>query len=103
MHGQIILKQFLKKNKVISKEKKKCVTILTFIEILFLFTENKSADKNIASFYLISQFLNNKECKGKQFIIKETKRIYELFLNNKHIEMDVKKRIIKYLKEIGSN
>ena len=80
------------------RERKKCFSFLTFIEVLLLFTENSFEDKEIPSFYFKMFFLNN-ECRNKKSILKEAYNLCQLFLNNKFINKDIKKEINLYLNE----
>ena len=89
--------------KLENREKKKCISFLTLIEVLFLFTENNAEDKKIASHYLIHLFLNQDKCKKEPGLIKEATKICQLFLKNEFIEMKVKNMTNEYLNEINKN
>ena len=79
---QIIFQQNIKYK---FRERKKCFSFLTFIEVLLLFTENNIEDKEIPSFFLKQLFLNN-ECRKNKIIKSEAKHLCYLFLDNKFIK-----------------
>lgn len=87
------------------REKKKCKSILTLIEVLFLFTENNIEDKNIACIDFVDYFIKNNECNKTrdQNLIKEFLRISNLFLNNEFVEIKYKNIIKNFLREIKNN
>lgn len=80
------------------REKKKCFSFLTFIKVLFLFTENNIEEKEIPSFYLLILFLNN-DCRNNKNITKEAINLCKLFLYNEFINKDIKNQISIYLNE----
>ena len=73
-------------------------SFLTFIKVLFLFTENNIEDKEIPSFYLLILFLNN-DCRNNKNITKEAIYLCKLFWNNEFINKDIKNQINIYLNE----
>ena len=89
---------FQNKIKYKYREQKKCISFLTFIEVLFLFTENNIEDKEIASTYLRVSFLNN-ECRKNKNIINVSRNLCKLFLENNFIKSNIKKEIKQYLNE----
>ena len=74
------------------RERKKCFSYLTFIEVLLLFTENNNEDKEIPSVFLKQLFLNN-ECRKNKIIKKEANKLCQLFLDNEYILKDIKNEI----------
>ena len=84
------------------RERKKCFSYLTFIEVLFRFSENNIEDKVIPSYFLKAFFLDN-ECRNNKNIFKEAIKLSKLFLGNKYIKTDIKKEINIYLKETIKN
>ena len=74
---------------------KNCYSYLTFIEVLILFAEND--DKFIPERCLDMWFFNQPLCKDNPNISNEILRIFKLFLNDKYISSEVKKKIILFL------
>ena len=87
--------KFQKKVKTRERERKKCYSYLTFIEILILFTED--IDKFIAEKYLFKFFLNQKKCRNNKIVKNDAIRICNLFLKNKYVSSNTKKKIYLYL------
>ena len=96
------LLQFQNKNKKIYREQKKCMSILTLIEVLLLFTENNFEDKNIAVVNFRGFYLSNKDCRSNRDknIVILAEKICKLFLENKYIEKSFKDEIKVYLSEL---
>ena len=80
------------------RERKKCFSYLTFIEVLLLFTENNIEDKEIPSVFLKQLFLNN-ECRKNKIIKNEAKNLCKLFLDNEYIKNETKNEIHIFLNE----
>ena len=80
------------------REKKKCFSFLTFIEVLLLFTENNIEDKEIPSYFLKQLFLDG-DCRKNKMISSEAINLCKLFLENKYIKKDIKNEIRIYIKE----
>lgn len=101
--SQVLIFQY--KNKMKLREKKKCKSILTLIEVLFLFTENNIEDKNIACIDFVDYFIKDNECNKSrdQNLIKEILRISTLFLNNEFVDIKYKNIINNFLREIKNN
>ena len=89
--------KFQKKIKIRERERKKCYSYLTFIEILILFTED--IDKFIAEKYLFKFFLNQQKCINNKNIQNDAIRICNLFLKNKHVSSNIKTKIYLYLNQ----
>ena len=100
--GNNPLLQFQNKNKKIYREQKKCMSILTLIEVLLLFTENNFEDKNIAVVNFRGFYLSNKDCRSNRDknIVILAEKICKLFLENKYIEKSFKDEIKVYLSEL---
>ena len=64
---------------------------MTFIEVLILFDEN--FDKFFPERCLYMWFFNLITCKDNPNISNDIVRIFKLFLNNKYINSEVKKKI----------
>ena len=80
------------------REKKKCFSFLTFIEVLLLFTDNNIEDKELASYFLKQLFLDN-YCRKNKNISTEAINLCKLFLENKYIKKDIKNEIRSYINE----
>ena len=81
--------------KQIERSMKNCYSYLTFIEVLILFAEND--DKFIPERCLDMWFFNQPTCKDNPNISNDILRIFKLFLNDKYINSEVKKKIILFL------
>ena len=92
---QIIFQKKIKKK---YRKRKKCYSYLTVIEVLLLCTENNFEDKEIPSYFLKQLFLNN-ECRKNTIILRESKNLCKLFLDDEFIKNDIKKEINIYLNE----
>lgn len=79
------------------RERRNCYSFLTFIEILFIFTEN--SDKYIAESNLNIWFLNQEKCRNSTDIMNDAIRVCNLFLNCEYITSDTKKHIYLYLNQ----
>lgn len=88
------------KIKLLMREKKRCYSYLTFIEITLLYTEQNKKDKEFAGKILLLYFLEH-ECRNNKYIIKEAIRICNLFFQNKFISLSLKKKIKKFFREIN--
>ena len=80
------------------RERKKCFSFLTFIEVLLIFTANNIEDKEIPSFFLKQLLLDN-DCRKNKTIINEAINLCKLFLDNKYIKRDIKNEIRIYINE----
>ena len=65
-------------------------------------TNNTIYDKQIASYELEHYYLNN-FCRNNSFILDRGRQICKLFLNNKYIAYNIKKKIIFFLNEMKNN
>ena len=87
-----------------NKEKKKyknylrCDNYLKFIEFIFNKTENTFYDKQIAFFSFNRWYLSNK-CRNFVNTIEKAKIIAKLYIENKFIRDEDKKKLIKFLNE----
>ena len=82
------------------REKKKCISYLTFIEIVLLFTESNSKDKELAGNMLKAWFLNDK-CRVNKEVKKDAIKICNLFFHNKYIKSDIKNEIKLFFREVN--
>ena len=80
------------------REKKNCYSYLTFIEVLFLFTENNE-DKFIADRCFQLWFLEKDECKRQNDTMDYAIKLCNLFLNNQYISSDTKSKISIFLNQ----
>ena len=83
------------------REIKSCYSYLTFIEVLFTFTEN--SDKYIAEKYFLLFFINQQKCRNNLGIKNDSIRICNLYLNNPYISQHTKKEISFYLNQTYQN
>ena len=90
--------KFQKNIKKIERQRKNCYSYLTFIEIMFLFTEN-NYDKYIADRCFQMWFLEKDECKKEKDTLNYAKKLCNLYLNNQYISSDTKKKILILLNE----
>ena len=93
--------KFQRNIKQIEREIKRCYSYLTFIEVLFKFTEN--SDKFIAEKYFLIYFLNQQKCRNNLGVKNESIRICNLYLNNPYISSHTKKEIFIYLNHTYQN
>ena len=84
------------------RERKKCFSFLTFIEVLLLFTENNIEDKKIPS-YFIKQLLLDSDCRKNKIILSKAMNLCKLFLDNIYIKKDIKNEIRIYINESKEN
>ena len=89
--------KFQRTVKIRERQRRNCYSFLTFIEILFIFTEN--SDKYIAESNLHMWFLNQEKCKNRTDIMNDVIRVCNLFLNCEYITSDTKKHIYLYLNQ----
>ena len=90
--------KFQKIVKIKERERKKCYSYLTFIEILILFTGE--IDKFIAEKYLFIFFFNQEKCINNKNVKNESIRVCNLFLNDEYVSSNTKKKINMYLNEL---
>lgn len=93
--------KFQRNIKQIERENKRCYSYLTFIEVLFKFTEN--SDKFIAEKYFLIFFLNQQKCRNNSGVKNDSIRICNLFLNNPYISSRTKRKIFIYLNPTHQN
>ena len=80
------------------RERKNCYSYLTFIEIMFLFTEN-NYDKSIAERCFQMWFLDKEECKKQNDTMNYAIKVCKLYLNNQYISNNTKAKISEYLNQ----
>ena len=76
----------------------KCQSYINYIEFLLIKTNSTIYDKQIASYELENYYLNN-SCRNNSFIIDRGRQICKLFLENKYIDFNIKKKIFTFLNE----
>lgn len=76
-----------------------CLSYLYYIQFILKKTENTYRDKKIASFELENWYLNN-SCRNNTYSRKYGIYLCTLFLKNNFINIDIKKRIKIFLKEL---
>ena len=82
--------QFHDKIKTESRERRHCLSYITFSEVLLLFTGNNISDKNRAEGWFKNLIINNDKCNKKKDLIK---RICKLYLNDEYISQETKSEI----------
>ena len=90
--------KFQKNIKKRERERKNCYSYLTFIEIMYLFTEN-NCDKYIADRFFQLWFLEKDECKKQKETINYAIKLCNLYLNNQYISSDTKTKISIFLNQ----
>ena len=88
------------KNK--NRENLVCLSYLNFIEFILKKTDDTFLDKEISSSELENWFLNHK-CRKNKFVMNEAIRVCKLFIENKYIEEEMKKKILIFLNETNIN
>ena len=82
------------------REKKNCISYVTFAEVVFMLTENEKGDKNLAERMLFDWVINNKECRNPRDAKNDAKRVCNLYLKNNFISQRGKRDINSYLNRI---
>ena len=95
---KIIFSQDEKKK---NREDFSCLSYIKYSEFLLLYTNNTVIDKKIASFELDEWFLKSNSCRNNLFVREHAINICNLFLQNKYIESDKKKKIQDFLNEVN--
>ena len=90
--------KFQRNIKYKERERKNCYSYLTFLEIMFLFTENNN-DKCIAERCFHMWFLEKEECKKQNDTMNYAIKVCNLYLNNQYISNDTKTKISIYLNQ----
>ena len=85
--------EFHDKIKKEARERRHCISYITFSEVLFLFGDNNRNDKERAEYVFMNKIIRNKECNIKQDLIDEIKRLSKLFLDNEYISYKAKNEI----------
>ena len=88
--------KFQRKIKYRERKRKKCYSYLTFLEVIFLFTENNE-EKFIADRCFRIWFLQRNECKIQKDTMNYAIKLCNLYLNNQYISLDTKSKISTYL------
>ena len=94
--------RFAKKEKMRDRENLECLSYMNYIEFILMKTNDTFLDKEIASSELETWFLNHK-CRKNKFVTNEAIRVCKLFIENKYIEEDMKKKILIFLNETNIN
>ena len=82
------------------REKRNCLSYITFIEVLFKFTEDNKIDKKLAENNFLGWVIRNKKCQNPKDIKNYAINACNLYLNNKYISNNGKKLITSYLNKI---
>lgn len=83
------------------RERKNCYSYLTFIEVVFRFTQN-NYDKYIAERCFQMWFLEREQCKKEIETRNYAIKICNLFLNNEYISPETKSKISIYLNQTNN-
>jgi len=94
--------RFAQSEKNKNRENLNCLSYINYIEFILKKTDDTFLDKEIASSELEKWLLNHK-CRNNKSIINEAIRVCKLFIENKYIEEDMKKKIFIFLNETNIN
>ena len=94
--------RFTENEKYNHRKKLNCLSYITYAEFLLKKTDDTFLDKEIASYELENWFLNH-ECRQNKNITNEAIRVCKLFIENKYIEEEMKKKILIFLNETNIN
>ena len=92
--------EFQTKVKNEEREKRNCLSYITFTEVLFKFTEDNKIDKKLAEYNFLGWVIKNKKCQNPKVIKNYAINACNLYLNNKYISNNGKKLITSYLNKI---
>jgi len=94
--------RFAQSEKNKNRENLNCLSYINYIEFILKKTDDTFLDKEFASIELETLFLNHK-CRNNKNITNEAIRVCKLFIENKYIEEDMKKKILIFLNETNIN
>ena len=94
--------RFTENEKNKHRENLSCLSYLTYAEFLLKKTDDTILDKEISSYELENWFLNH-ECRKNKNVTNEAIKVCKLFIENKYIGEDIKKKILIFFNETNIN